>query len=233
MNDKVARIRTLVSCLALVSTPAMALDGSLLGIDYCISGFIRAELAAKTVSEENPYNQRGNLFNQVPVERRGALPQTKVLGSPTPTTNDTAVRNGIPADNDFNFTQLRMENTFQFRFGSNWSATVKFRGIFDAAVYDEFEPEDVNSQAVGYLYGEPNYFEYDDFEKGGVQNRLEWAGEDYMIDIPTAYIDYQNGPLLIRAGNQQIAWGQALFFRVMDVANGLDLRRHLILDFAS
>ena len=126
-----------------------------------------------------------------------------------------------------------MENTIQLRFNSNWSSTIKLRGIFDAAAYEEFDPEDVNSEAVGYLYGEPNYFEYDDFETGGVQNRLEWAGEDYMIDIPTAYIDYQDGPLLIRAGNQQIAWGQALFFRVMDVANGLDLRRHLILDFAS
>lgn len=233
MNYKVRNICMMVSCFALVSKPAMALDGSLFGIDYSMSGFIRAEAAAKTVNEENPYNQRGNLFNGVPVERKGALPQTNILGLPVVTTDDTAVRNGIPADNDFNFTQLRMENTFQFRFSSNWSATVKLRGIFDAAAYEEFDPADVNSEAVGYLYGEPNYFEYDDFEKGGVQNRLEWAGEDYMIDIPTAYIDYQNGPLLIRSGNQQIAWGQALFFRVMDVANGLDLRRHLILDFAS
>ncbi|TAL05263.1 MAG: DUF1302 family protein, partial [Porticoccaceae bacterium] len=33
-------------------------------------------------------------------------------------------------------------------------------------------------------------------------------------------------------GNQQIAWGEALFFRVADVANGLDLRRHSFLDYA-
>ncbi|WP_443586344.1 DUF1302 family protein, partial [Salmonella enterica] len=36
-----------------------------------------------------------------------------------------------------------------------------------------------------------------------------------------------NGPLWIRAGNQQIAWGEALFFRVADQPNGLDLRGHL------
>ena len=233
MSYKKNAILALLSLTAALSGSVQALDGSLLGMDYNISGFIRAEMAVKTVDEENPYNQRDNLFNGVAVERRGALPQTNLPLLPQPTINDTAVRNGIPADNDFNFTQVRMENTIQLRFNSNWSSTIKLRGIFDAAAYEEFDPEDVNSEAVGYLYGEPNYFEYDDFETGGVQNRLEWAGEDYMIDIPTAYIDYQDGPLLIRAGNQQIAWGQALFFRVMDVANGLDLRRHLILDFAS
>ncbi|WP_372747443.1 DUF1302 family protein [Litorivivens sp.] len=233
MSYKKNAILALLSSTTVLSGSVQALDGSLLGMDYNISGFIRAEMAVKTVDDENPYNQRGNLFNGVAVERRGALPQTNLPLLPQPTVNDTAVRNGVPADNDFNFTQVRLENTIQLRFNSNWSSTIKLRGIFDAAAYEEFDPDDVNSEAVGYLYGEPNYFEYDDFKKGGVQNRLEWAGEDYMIDIPTAYIDYQDGPLLIRAGNQQIAWGQALFFRVMDVANGLDLRRHLILDFAS
>jgi hypothetical protein len=47
------------------------------------------------------------------------------------------------------------------------------------------------------------------------------------------YLDYNNGPVWIRAGNQQIAWGEAIFFRVLDVPNGLDLRRHFILDPAA
>ena len=55
---------------------------------------------------------------------------------------------------------------------------------------------------------------------------LEFAGEQYMIDFPQLYLDYQNGPLTVRLGNQQIAWGDLLFFRIMDVPNGLDLRRH-------
>ena len=33
----------------------------------------------------------------------------------------------------------------------------------------------------------------------------------------------------LRLGNQTVAWGQAIFFRVFDVANGIDFRRHLIL----
>lgn len=217
---------------ALSSASVWAASGEALGVDYTFSGMIRLEAAIKTVDEENPFNQRGNLFNGKTVERNGGLP---VLGLPLPSlTSDTATRNGIPADNDFNQTQIRLENTLQLRFSDSFSGTIKMRGIFDAAQYDEFDPDDVGSNRVGYLYEDgPNYFEYDDFEDGGSQHPLEVAGEDYMVDFPSLYLDYQKGPLLIRTGNQQVAWGQALFFRVMDVANGLDLRRHLILDFAS
>lgn len=221
-----------------VSNPAWSANGELFGIDYSSSGFIRVEAAAKTVGDENPFNQRGNIFNGETIDRDGGVNAGTLLGLNLPIAvgvpiTDQATRNGEPANNDFNFTQVRLENTLQLRFSDNWSATVKLRGIFDAAQYDEFDPNSVNSDAAGYLYGEPNYFEYDDYETGGEQNRLEVAGDNYMIDFPSLYVDYQNGPILVRAGNQQIAWGQALFFRVMDVANGLDLRRHLILDFAS
>ena len=221
-----------------LSSPSWSASGELLGVDYSLSGLIRVELAAKTVSDENPYNQRGNLFNGKEVERNGGLNVGTLLGLnlPIPISapiSDTATRNGVPADNDFNHSQVRLESTLQLKFSDNWSATAKLRGIFDAAEYDEFDPDSVNSNAAGYLYGEPNYFEYDDFENGGEQNPLEIAGDNYMVDFPSLYMDYQNGPLLVRAGNQQIAWGQALFFRVFDVANGLDLRRHSIFDFAS
>jgi hypothetical protein len=201
-------------------------------IDMSFSGMIRLETAIKTVDDENPNNQRGNLFNGVEVERNGGLP---VLGLQLPALlSDTTTRNGVPADNDFNQVQIRTENTLQLRFTDKFSATVKVRGIFDAAEYDEFDPSSVNSMRGGHLYsGAPNYFEHDDFDDGGSFHPLEVAGDNYMVDFPSLYVDYQDGPILVRAGNQQVAWGQALFFRVMDVANGLDLRRHLILDFAS
>ena len=233
------QLATAISLISLgLSSAAWSANGELFGIDYSSSGFIRVEAAAKTVSEENPFNQRGNVFNGVEVDRNGGLNVGTLLGLNLPFSvglpiTDSATRNGEQANNDFNFTQVRFDNTLQLRFSDNWSATAKIRGIFDAAQYDEFDPDSVNSNAAGYLYGEPNYFEYDDYETGGEQNRLEVAGENYMVDFPSLYVDYQNGPILVRAGNQQIAWGQALFFRVMDVANGLDLRRHLILDFAS
>ncbi|WP_310731991.1 DUF1302 family protein [Methylibium sp. Root1272] len=56
---------------------------------------------------------------------------------------------------------------------------------------------------------------------------LAYANDRALIDLPAFYIDYNNGPLWLRAGNQQIAWGEALFFRVADQPNGLDLRGHL------
>ena len=233
------QLATAISVISIgLSSQAWSANGELFGIDYSSSGFIRLEAAAKTVGEENPFNQRGNVFNGVAIDRDGGLNAGTLLGLNLPFSvglplTDTATRNGEQANNDFNFTQVRLENTLQLRFSDNWSATAKIRGIFDAAQYDEFDPASVNSNAAGFLYGEPNYFEYDDYETGGEQNRLEVAGDNYMVDFPSLYIDYQNGPILVRAGNQQIAWGQALFFRVMDVANGLDLRRHLILDFAS
>jgi hypothetical protein len=46
-------------------------------------------------------------------------------------------------------------------------------------------------------------------------------------------LDYSDGPLWLRVGNQQIAWGESLFFRVLDNPNGLDLRRHSAFDWAS
>ena len=58
---------------------------------------------------------------------------------------------------------------------------------------------------------------------------MEWNSPDFIVDIPFAYVDWSKGPLWFRFGNQVIAWGEAYFFRTMDVANGLDLRRHLVL----
>lgn len=62
---------------------------------------------------------------------------------------------------------------------------------------------------------------------------LEWGQANYLLYFPALFLDFQHGPLDVRIGNQQIAWGQALFFRVLDVPDGLDTRRHLILDQAA
>ena len=76
-----------------------------------------------------------------------------------------------------------------------------------------------------------NYFEYR-VEGDDSPLPLEYAGKNYLVDFPALVLEYANGPLSIRAGNMQIAWGQALFFRVLDVVDGLDLRRHSVLDYA-
>ncbi|MDB5968593.1 MAG: hypothetical protein JWQ90_1043 [Hydrocarboniphaga sp.] len=210
---------------ALCATPIQAeqtgSSSGLAGIDYSFSGSMRIDNAFSTSSSENPLNQRGNLFNGVPVQRNS------VIG-----VQDTATRTGMPADNDFNLEVVRAELNAKIKLTPQLDLVAKLRALWDPGVYQEFDPGDVGSQAVGKLYGRPNYFEYDT-EGLSHPNPLEWAGKNGMVDLPALFFEYNRGPLNLRAGNQQIAWGQAIFFRVLDVANGLDLRRHSALDLAS
>ncbi|MFA5938852.1 MAG: DUF1302 family protein [Sinimarinibacterium sp.] len=141
-------------------------------------------------------------------------------------------------DNDYNYAIVRGEVEMGLRFTDNLTLIGRLRAIYDPVLYDEFDAERIESVHGGIsggdpaLYaGTPNYFEYH-VEGDDHPNPLEWAGEDYLVYFPTLLLEYNAGAANIRIGNQQIAWGQALFFRVFDVVDGLDLRRHLVLDYA-
>ena len=103
-------------------------------------------------------------------------------------------------------------------------------------LYKNFHLNDIpGANPLGRLDRKPNLFEYR-VNGGSLMSRknpgaLEVSGKRFMMDLPRFYLDYHKGPLHVRMGNQQIAWGQSLFFRVMDVPNGLDLRRHSLLDY--
>lgn len=229
-------------------------------LDFSYGGFIRNENAISITSEENPNNQRGNLFNGKPVERRGsfvALPETF---------QDTVVRPVPQSDTTINLEYVRGELQSTLTLFDNLKFNMTARALYDPNIYnDQFNLDDTRTaNPVGTLNrNKANQFEYrydsgrvlaataenpsepqdrsnDAFEARQVaklqaeegSSPLEWASDDYMLDFPRLYLDYQNGPLLVRIGNQQIAWGDLIFFRLLDVANGLDLRRHQILDFA-
>ncbi|MFO7550752.1 MAG: DUF1302 family protein [Haliea sp.] len=199
-------------------------DPDIFGASY--GGFVRFESAVRTTSDKNPYNQGGNPFNNITVER-----------NPIGGTPDT-VRRLVPSEsNDFNMNIMRGKFDLDLRLGSKLSFRGELRAIFD---FDSYDNHDIGSipgaNPAGSLHRDVNYFDYRVNGSGGLQSSkapkaMEWTGEKYMIDLPRFYFDYQDGALLVRAGNQQIAWGQSLFFRVMDVPNGLDLRRHSVLDF--
>ena len=214
-----------------------ALSGLLLGVppaaafDLAVSGFIRQEAAYRISGDPNPF-LRGSAYAVGPLDNtvRGnpVAEATYAALTGQDVTNPASwmlppeqfFKEDYNKDERWNLMATRAEIDFNMNFTNNLSGFVKVRGYYTADVMDEF--------------GKPNNFEVNmSGVNGDCGNRLEVCGRNYMIDLPSAYLDYTNGPLWIRFGQQQIAWGEAIFFRVADVPNGLDLRRHSFLDFAS
>jgi hypothetical protein len=213
---------SIAAAMALLQSVAWADDQ-----DFSWSGFVRSETAIRTTSEQNMFNQGGNPFNGVPVSR------TTVLGT------DTTTRSGLPLDNSINMQMFRGELGAIWKINNNFSVQGKLRVLYDPGWYDNYNPNAIASLAQatsggnpGGVYGQPNYFQ-NPVQGMSHPNPLEWDGQNYQIYFPALFLEFNKGPLDVRLGNQQIAWGQALFFRVFDVVDGLDLRRHSALDFAS
>lgn len=147
----------------------------------------------------------------------------------------------VSVDNDFNYTVLRAEGEVGIRFSPELRLIARARAIYDPTFYDEWDARSVRQYNGGVEGGAdfderlytraPNYFDYI-VAGGGKPNPLEWSGRDYQVYFPALVLEYNTGDLNVRVGNQQIAWGQSIFFRVFDLPNGLDLRRHSILDRA-
>ena len=211
----------------------LAVAGSAQAFDLAVSGLIRQEMAYSLSGDANPLNRGSALVSGPQYNTAFDSPNTLgfidvFVGGDGSGATALAARDAglLPAffpkedldkDADWNLMATRAEVDFNMKFTNNLSGFVKVRGYFTQDVMDEYE--------------DPNHFEVD--YHGKCAGILEVCDNDYMIDLPSAYLDYQSGPLWIRFGNQQIAWGESIFFRVFDVPNGLDLRRHLFLDFAS
>lgn len=207
------------------------------GIDFSISGFIQHQVAVKLSEKENPNNQSGDPYNgkEVPLKPLGldlgSLQAVNQLltGLSLPTINDltsplfgqavtlppTGYRNVRSTSNDLNLMMSRLEVNMQAVINANWSATATVRAVYDWDPYNR-----VNSV---------NFYDTQ-FGANGGATPLEYADQNFMVDLPNATINFNSGSFYAKLGNQQIAWGEAVFFRVMDVPNGLDLRRHLIMD---
>ena len=224
MNSKIKRTMTVAAMsaglLAHDALGADALGGSIGSTDmsYTLSGLFRSETAFATNGGQNPLNQTGNLYNGVPTVRA------------SPLLTDTATRDGQNYDQVFNMQQFRFEVDGSVKFSPSFTLIGKLRANYDPDWYHDFDPALSDSHAVGELYGKPDFFAYD---AAGLShpNPLEWAGSNYMVDFPALFLEYNDGPVTLRLGNQQIAWGQAIFFRVLDIPDGLDFRRHSVLDY--
>ncbi|CAA0092495.1 Uncharacterised protein [Zhongshania aliphaticivorans] len=244
--------------LAMLSPLAIADDeGWFEDFNVSFNGFVRAEIAGSTSGEENPNNQGGNYYNNQSISRQAYLPPAlnpvsgvgSLLGlggagawGTTPLPFADTIRRGDyikTTSNDFNYAVVRTEIEMNMQFNYEWRFIARLRGMFDPEIYDAFDAKDVADYQGGLdsgphanpaLYeGTPSYFDYL-ADQGGNPNPLEWTGKNYQVYFPTFLLEYASGDLSLRLGNQQIAWGQAIFFRVFDTPNGLDLRRHSLLD---
>lgn len=169
-----------------------------------------------------------------------ALPPTagvsnlNVIGS-----TDVFTRYVPKEDPTINYHVVRLELSGSIRWG-NWSIESRLRALYDpgALGYRDFNAADYanldggfptgNATTVALQNGKPNYFQY---RVDGQAHPLflERSGSNYEADLPALFLQWTDGNVTVRAGNQSVAWGQLLFFRIMDSANGLDLRRHLFL----
>jgi hypothetical protein len=154
-------------------------------------------------------------------------------------TTDVFTRYVPKEDPVLNYHALRVEFSSSINWG-DWSIQSRLRALYDpgALGYRDFNGSDYanidggfptnNPNTVALQNGKPNYFQY---RVDGQAHPLflERSGRNYMVDFPALFLQWTDGNVTVRAGNQTVAWGQLLFFRIMDSANGLDLRRHLFL----
>lgn len=195
--------------------------------DYKITGFIREEAAYKYSGNENELNRGGSRFNGRTYTLDGALTGTPILPIPPGALTVSKGEDYSHYKNDWNFVATKAEVDVALTFSNDWTGFAKFRGYYMADVYENVD----DSSFVDGEGGRPNEFNVKNH--GNEATYLSKSNNNYMFDIPSLYVDYANGPLWVRIGQQQIAWGEALFFRVADSPNGLDLRRHVFFDLGA
>jgi hypothetical protein len=208
-------------CLYLMSSAAllnMLATANAAAVEWQFSGFVRSDTAFNTAGQSsNPFNQDGNPFNGVPTDRDGLFP-------------DTVRRPGPLEGQTIDLQQFRAELDATGRFNDEFSLVGRMRVVGDPGAYNSYTPPAPPGGGGESNNMQPNYFGYS--VPGNTHpNPLEWADRNYMVDFPALFGEYNSGPLDLRVGNQQIAWGQAIFFRVLDVPDGLDYRRHSLLDY--
>ncbi|SHG69970.1 hypothetical protein SAMN04488068_1161 [Hydrocarboniphaga daqingensis] len=237
----------LATTLATAALAAPSAQAGIFGDDFSwdIGGFVRQETAVSTVGIENPNNQGGNFLQNQTATRQAFLPPGLLPGGqlinwgdiPLPYRSDVKRSDFVDStDNDFNWVVLRGEVELGAKFGEHWDFVARLRALYQPDVYDDFNANSLDGLQGGIDGGDPrlyhgkvNYFDY--FTESGKRgNPLEWTGRNYQAYFPAMVLNYRDGGLNVRVGNQTIAWGQSIYLRVFDVPNGIDLRRHLILD---
>ena len=129
----------------------------------------------------------------------------------------------------------RLMNNYDIPFIQTSKLFVQWRGVYDS-VYDTtpgFAPRfDIHGDAYGNKTL-PQYMRENGFSRHLLQldglTRDERDQYKFENQLREAYVDlkFRPIPLSIRAGKQQIVWGETDNFRMLDRANSLDLTWHL------
>lgn len=69
------------------------------------------------------------------------------------------------------------------------------------------------------------------FDLAGGYSEAAEAHDEWDVDLREAYADLRTGALHVRAGRQQIVWGDTLGLKVLDVVNPQDFREFILDDF--
>ena len=112
---------------------------------------------------------------------------------------------------------------------------IKYRGVYDS-IYDTtpdtLEKEDVHGKAYAghtlFEYAKLRGFTRKDLSLAGLPQSTRDALK-FENELREAYTDirFRGIPLIVRAGRQQIVWGESDDFRMLDRANTLNLTWHL------
>ena len=162
--------KTFAAAALALGAGGVAHAGFLDNVNYSFGGFVRAEVATRTTSLENPNNQNGNTFNNVDAERQAFLPPKlavnairwgaiplgvdisglPVIGQVIPAVgfSDTIRRSDFVAthDNNFNYTVLRAEGELGIRFGRKFRIIGRLRALYHPDdVIDGFDEQDPTS----------------------------------------------------------------------------------------
>ncbi len=172
-----------------------------------------------------------------PIQLSGNLQTMDIVRTPDQNTYEFIMnRNVAHIRLDYDWLQAgKFYNKYDIPFIDSSHLSVIWRGVYDS-IYDTtpgfIQKEDIHGRAYG------NRMTLDEYRKllGLSRSVLEVSGLSrgerdalkFDNQLREFYIDlkFRNLPLSVRAGRQQIVWGETDNFRMLDRANTLDLTWH-------
>lgn len=174
-----------------------------------------------------------------PVELSGNLQTANIARTPDQSTYQYIMNRNIAHIRlDYDWLQSgKFYNKYDIPFIESSHLTILWRGVYDS-IYDTrpdtIQKEDIHGRAYSgmdlydfaKLKGGPN-FAKQTLGLGGLTGEERHALK-YDNQLREAFTDikFRTLPLTVRAGRQQIVWGESDNFRMLDRANSLDLTWH-------